>query len=411
LAAFWASFICSNSNKNRRFKRYWRVQKPGNIVYNTDSHWIWTKLERSKKRSRKIGRFRRPSLPVYLRNRIYILLSKTDFSHDEYEKLLRNIYEKPFHQRPPLGTSPSYISDEDKPIIQTRHHFSTVRDAIKNGKATSKGALTDYLAKLINAFSDFYIQPIDGTPLDETIIKSIIDFKPYRDEFIELVDIICKYSTNNEYFEKIFEFLENSLQIKPIFNAADNFLFIRRELFIYVIAILIRNKKYDETSLFLDEPYYYITNSGGSYTTYTQFHGYFTTIDEDRKRRLGLNRTSITADLIKDRADSQFVTFEELVQTDFILCIRDILSGSARWFPRTLVYARDQEYSGFEIFSRAQNKRYFETVKGLLKVNDKDDLLKRYNTAFIKHNLNRWTFGGLPIRFSGYMNLDKLATI
>jgi hypothetical protein len=29
LTAFWASSIFCNSNKNRHYKRYWRVQKPG----------------------------------------------------------------------------------------------------------------------------------------------------------------------------------------------------------------------------------------------------------------------------------------------------------------------------------------------------------------------------------------------
>jgi len=33
-----------------------------NIVDSADSYWIWTTSERSKKRSRAIGRFRRPTL-------------------------------------------------------------------------------------------------------------------------------------------------------------------------------------------------------------------------------------------------------------------------------------------------------------------------------------------------------------
>lgn len=52
--------------------------------------------------------------PTYLKSRIYFDLSTEDEKYEvEYEKLLRNIYEKPRLRKPALGTKPEWLEQDN----------------------------------------------------------------------------------------------------------------------------------------------------------------------------------------------------------------------------------------------------------------------------------------------------------
>ena len=50
-------------------------------------------------------------VPTYIKTRIYIDLSNPEKYEEEYEKLLRNIYEKPQFVKPPLGKKPEWLDE------------------------------------------------------------------------------------------------------------------------------------------------------------------------------------------------------------------------------------------------------------------------------------------------------------
>lgn len=51
-------------------------------------------------------------MPTYIKTRIYIDLSDPEKYEVEYEKLLRNIYEKPQFVKPKLGKKPEWLEEE-----------------------------------------------------------------------------------------------------------------------------------------------------------------------------------------------------------------------------------------------------------------------------------------------------------
>jgi hypothetical protein len=100
------------------------------------------------------------------------------------------------------------------------------------------------------------------------------------------------------------------------------------------------------------------------------------------------------------------------MQADFTLYIRDCLDclGSEReqrWWTETLLYSRGN--SPFEIYARAQSKQYFELVKQVFDIHEKQDLsplLEAYRTQ--KLAVPKWQFESFnPARMLGY---EKLAT-
>lgn len=63
-------------------------------------------------------------VPTYIKTRIYIDLSDSEKYEAEYEKLLRNIYEKPQFVKPKLGKRPEWLDEE-------KTNFFPLKDLIR----------------------------------------------------------------------------------------------------------------------------------------------------------------------------------------------------------------------------------------------------------------------------------------
>ncbi|CCQ64760.1 MULTISPECIES: SEFIR domain-containing protein [Crocosphaera] len=356
-------------------------------------------------------------LPTFIKSRIYIDLSKEERFYDEYEKLLRNIYYRPQIKKPVIGKAPSYLFDENPTSVQTVSTFLSLQDAITKNKKNTKSLTKDFLEQIIESLESMRIT--DGNNLDEKVVESISNFKPYRDQFIKIISLFCDYDLIEKYKEDIFSFFEKLLGLHDppksmtSYNELwfDNFRFISMELFLYTITSLIKSKQYKIIDYFLTEKYICHSLSENKIENYCQFNQYIRVLDQYRKQRLKLNRISITADTLHDSADIKGISFDDIMQTDFILCLRSILNSSdyyERWFPFCLVYKGRWNGKPFKIFLRAESNRYFDVVKQLLKVSSKQELYEKLEKAYKTHNLSNWKFDYERIPFELYLNLDKL---
>ena len=74
-----------------------------------------------------------PYAPTYIKTRIYIDLSNQETYEVEYEKLLRNIYEKPQFVKPKLGKRPEWIDD-------AKTDFFLIKDLIRQIRGSNTDA-------------------------------------------------------------------------------------------------------------------------------------------------------------------------------------------------------------------------------------------------------------------------------
>lgn len=58
----------------------------------------------------------KPCLPTYYKSRIYVDLSESDRYAENFEKLLRWIFDKPLYLKPEIGKPPSFIIEPDAPV-------------------------------------------------------------------------------------------------------------------------------------------------------------------------------------------------------------------------------------------------------------------------------------------------------
>jgi hypothetical protein len=359
-------------------------------------------------------------LPTYYKSRIYIDLSDPGAYTENVERLLRWIFNKPLYVKPPIGKSPSFISDGDHLDLGTTAYSKRCIDAIKNQKAFAAGALDEYLGTFEENLERFRITEFEN--LDEDIIKNIANFLPYRNEMIQIFISAAQYSADSQTIIRLHRFLERLVPYlkRPETvtrwheHGADNFKFIIHELFLYLIAILLKHERMGAVNYLLSRRYFvpeHYRRGDAAMVSYVVFREYMPSLDH-RNKRLGLRRLSLRADFLKERCSGSGIDFRYLLQADFVVFQYAEINFQniyERWWPETLVYL-ERFHSAFEIFARSASKSYFDQAKVVLGIDqpsDIEELLKSYRDG--SRELPRWQHSSFsPATLLGYESLASL---
>ncbi len=204
-------------------------------------------------------------VPTFVKTRIYIDLSSDEVYENEYEKLMRNLFDKPASKRPPRGNPPGYILEEDSVFLRTSNKVNTIHNALVNDKRNYQLFIDDYYDTFLLALSDFEIQAKDfsGIPIDDVIVNRIDQMKLLRNDYIYFLETIFTYSVQFES-EKFISFFERLLEFKKVKQnidypngtigryLLDHYTFFFYEVFLYTTVIMITKDKFRELGLLLD---------------------------------------------------------------------------------------------------------------------------------------------------------------
>ena len=329
-------------------------------------------------------------LPVFLRGRFYIDMSSPALAGANYDQLLRLIHGRPAKQKPQLGIVPSYLLADTIIQTQTAPLFRTARDALQASRPHASSLVRDYLIRFGESLEDARLKISNKEPVDEQVLSGIRSLLPHRDEFADFISLLADYADTENSRRDVFEFFQGVLRyFGPPEGVSswreesfDNYRFFAYELFLYTVAVLVKKRRYGFAANLLEREYYFEQRGGESFfDSFTAFRPYLKSLDEFRNRRLGTNRTSVTADLLKERAAGKVVSFDELTEVDFALFLRSELVQAVRgsWFPNTLVYVN--EFKTLRMFRMAESKVYFDELKILIGVNSKAELMESYEKS------------------------------
>ncbi|MFC1944255.1 hypothetical protein ACFLX5_01985 [Chloroflexota bacterium] len=363
-----------------------------------------------------------PYLPTYYRSRIYIDLSYSNLYAVNFEQLLRWIYDKPLYVKPELGKRPSFLSEDNPISLGTTSKFRRALDAVTNNKQYAKGALSEFFSTFASKLEGFRITDEEGE-FDDKVVDNIDKFLPFRNEAIEIFLAIAQYLNDSEtiqllhrFFESLIPYMEKPENVTSWQNwDFDNFKFIIHELFLYVVACLLKYECFDSLAYLLRQDYYVEGSSkyGKSAMVPIRIFQRSTLSLEHRNKRLGLIKLSLRADLLEQRSKSSGIAFRQLMQADFVLFIRDSFESMRNeaynsWWPISLVYTEWQK-EPFEIFARARSQEYFDKMKCIFNIQHKEHSNLLFD-AFRNNKLTvpTWTFHSLnPEILIGF---EKLAT-
>lgn len=295
----------------------------------------------------------------------------------------------------------------------------TALDALASDNPNASSTAAEYLTTLANTFDDFALQAPGNGLLDCKVLGAIERFLPYLGEYRAFVGALAQRSDAQVFASVLVSFFASLQRYKqPLPGAAqesvlwaDGYRFILRELFLTTTAILLRHERYDAAAALL-EARYGDGDDDGSRASFVVFDGYAKTLDEFRNRRLQLHRLSVSSDLLRDRADATQCSFADIMQADFVLCLRSLICKEnffVRWFPRSLVYAERFANTGFDLFVSAAGPGRFAPLARLFKVVDRDDLTRSFEDVADAWCLAGWELGGCPLDFHGYMGLRNAA--
>ncbi|OAI19428.1 hypothetical protein A1359_03810 [Methylomonas lenta] len=325
-------------------------------------------------------------LPIYYRSRIYIDFSDPSTESENFEKLLRWVYDQPLHKKPDLGHKPGFLIEDQRTIsLGTASRQKRAIDAIKCNRDNAGAITIEYLTTFAEELEKFRINT-SFELIDDEIIENIEAFLPYRNEVIEVFLTLALYRDSHEtrtaihrFFERLIPYLERPENVNHYHQwQTDNFRFIVHELFLYAMSSLIQYERFESAAFLMASEYYVAGRSeyhNASMVSFDYFRQNVGSLD-NRNNRLNLRRLSIHADLLESRAKSSGIDFRYLMQSDFILFMRDHIDRSKNqwhWWPETLLYLRHSV--PFEVFARSRSSSYFEKAKLLLGVQTKSDLV------------------------------------
>jgi hypothetical protein len=328
----------------------------------------------------------KPCLPIFINSRFYIDLSDEGAFEDNYEQLLRNIFNKPRSKRPPLGEPPAYIIEDNPIYLKTSHKLKPLKDALIKEKRNIHSYVNNYIESFISCLNDYRF-PKEYVPqnnVDEEVLKKIREFKILRDDYLSFLNIYLSYTDDLEidFFHNI---LERMIETVPEILSDgqyiyDQFRFFYYETFIYTITFLIKKNKYKEVGYILHQPFmvYNPSSSNVELQPFICFNSYIGSF-EHRKKRLQLRRISLKADLVHEYSNKDFIFFEELIQTDLLLYVISCLNLNTSyyfpyWSPSLAVYTRNARII---LIEKMISLKIFENMKYILNVKDIEDLKQK----------------------------------
>lgn len=422
--------ICDHKYKEKADNRKGGVGTESTII----SHEVYTQVDQVK--FLPIIAERNPDgnpyTPVFLTSRVYIDLSDPLTFEENYEELLRNIFEKPLYTKPPLGRPPTFLQDDSKATLSTTYKRRMFQDAVLKNKPHSMGLASDYLDELYAVLISFKL-PDDSLkadePFDEIVFKSIEEFKPYRDDYIDFLIHGIRYSADSRLIDNLHTFFEKALVLLNIGGGSsyqdpllDNYNFILNELFLYTITVLVKYENFRAADTLLSHPYYDASGGGGGIERNVHSYGCFQqvamSLEGARQSRLGTQHYSLTGHLIEERATHQDIKLDDVRDVDYALYLRFVLhaisSNSFAWNWQPMTIHSAWRTRTLPLFKRAASKGYFEKLKLLLGVKDLDELKERVenlcqNKKFDGFLGGRW--GSACDRNKMLMNFDSLSTM
>ena len=339
----------------------------------------------------------KPYLPTFINTRIYIDLSSDDVYEENYDKLIRNIYNKPISKRPPIGKIPIHLEDENPVFLPTAHKTSQIKSALLSGNKNSTLFIKDYLATFVESLLMFKLDINEHSITRDNFIDkveiSIEQLQPLKIDFIEFLNLVFKYS-NEDHEELLLDFFENMLQfyedneirlesgnsLNDVIN--DNFRFFNYDLFVNFVWVLLKLEKFKtlnyifKSSLIVVRKY----NNKSEILNFEVFRKYNYTLNEYKNQSINPKRISVVADFIKKY--STVVKFDDIKSADILCYYMSLIYSSnsqfrEHWYPETSCY----NSWNLELFPKIISKRYFEKIKSLFDVNNLDEYKAKISQA------------------------------
>jgi hypothetical protein len=359
-----------------------------------------------------------PYVPAYYSGRIYIDLANASRFEEEYERLLRWIFDKPLYSRPPIGKAPSFLDDKPTLRLGNTSDLKRVLDQLKEGRPAASATLGEYLTGVAGAFETMRIRNDGKVEFDQQVVESIESFLPTRQDLLSVMRSVARYQPNEENIVKFHRFFEKLLpHYVPIITGNsfsysdtdfDNYKYIVHELYLYLVAILLDEERFDQAKLFIDADLYIERNhffNNEQMVPPSAINCDLRSL-QDRNLRLKLNKISLHAELLNQQSKLSEVPFASLAQADIVLFLA-LGKKELIWWPHTAVHLMSYG-TILPLFARANSRKYFAKMRPILSGDSVEQFKARITHLRESKSVPRWDHRSLNL--PNLLGLNALAT-
>ncbi len=337
-------------------------------------------------------------VPAYLESRMYIDLSSSEHFESNYEKLLRNIFQRPAYSKPKIGKAPSYLFEEAPPLFKTNSIVRSFENQIDKYPKRINSIVKEFLEEYFKSLKEFTITFTSRNDIEagKQVIDNLNQYSQLRNDYISFLEKITRNELQFDieilikFFEKL-PLFKRPLDDRSSWNnhEFDNFRFIIHELFLYTIAIPLMNENYEIVEELLYSGYIikdkYEPKKEPS--RFDVFYNHVEIFDAYYKQTYSKNFYSPMADFIIKRIPQDF-NQDQLIEAD-LLCHYIARLNNLRWFPITYIY---NTRGNFELFDRLISLRHFEKIKVLFNVQTVEEL-KEVLSKYKENDKNSYGWG------------------
>lgn len=367
-----------------------------------------------------------PYVPVYIKSRIYVDLSNAEQYEAEYEKLLRNIYEKPLFKKPKLGSKPEWLEGDSVNLFP-------LQDLVRQLKGSSDVRKQNLI---IRRFIDQYIEILKsyydkGLSAGQQVYETWMKTKNVRDYFLDFLDALLETDCDmGRLLCEIFERFYNTLTCVKTFNdkansygdiECDVFKTLIWELFICTVTFLRHFEDYETLNKVLSNTYFLIDSGfGGSFkpTNYARFRHYSRPIEEYYKPESEKKDlfTLMGNTLCCEREKYPIYTKETLAQADLFLYqvfnAFDLVSESTSyrdscWFPTCYVYAGERMYE----WEKMKSRKYCEKMYVLFGVENVEKLKNVISKCTYERDMHYRGSFDAALAILNYIKIEDIGSI
>lgn len=286
-------------------------------------------------------------VPIYIKSRIYFDFSDTEGFENEYERLLRHIYNRPLVPKPKIGKMPEWLKDNSVNLSNISSCISVMKSS--SNEARKNAVIWEFHQEFSNTVREYVID--ETRDFSQEIVENINAMKPLRDLYLDfLKEVLSSEKDIADFVCSFFEGVYNNLMLLPpnkgsYYTAAyDHYRFLIWEMFVCTIAYLRHYEKFKEIHSVLTHTYFLQNELSSSRnlapSSFAKFRCYSETLE-----RCGTDSRllSFTADIAVKRVKEPLITKKSFAETDIFICqmffALELNKDGYHWFPISYHYA------------------------------------------------------------------------
>lgn len=363
----------------------------------------------------------KPCLPIFLESRIWIDFSTPEAVNAHWERLVRLLYGKPLHEKPQVGKTPAFVTEENTlPSTSARAKLATLRQTILQGKPGLRIYRNDFLDACIDYADALRVrQRPEVEELGKKVLEDCSKLVAVRDLIVDWVLLEAEAPPSEGFSESLIGLLERLRELKSrphevkewtdaSFEAHELFVY---ETFLYIVAALLKARAYEDLHNVYTSHYIIpATERSGQkrFESFDSFYAYSKSLNSVLAAE-GRRLCSPAAELIKRQATKEDLPFADIIQADLLTLLVAFITPDSQWYPQLMHYA--SYTNDFPFFIRASQHKHFQKLAVISGINDANALREAVKEGHKRLQVGEWQNFHLQRDFAMAMNLDGLDTI